>query len=76
VQEAEEVRKLMAERGITVKEGEVLNKRELQQKEFERKTKEQQARFELHAAHMLPAQVTSLTSASALRRLLSVAMCK
>jgi translation initiation factor 3 subunit A len=40
-EEAEEVRKLMAEKGITIKDGEVLNKRALQQKEFERKTKEQ-----------------------------------
>jgi hypothetical protein len=68
VQEAEEVRKLMAERGITVKEGEVLNKRELQQKEFERKTKEQQARLQPHATHMFPHK--SFTCAPALHRLL------
>lgn len=43
--EAEEVRKLLREKGIAVKDGEVLNKRELQQKEFERKTREQ-AEFE------------------------------
>jgi hypothetical protein len=44
-EEEAEVRKLIKERGISIKDGEVLNKRELQQKEFERKTKEQ-AEFE------------------------------
>lgn len=40
-QEAEEVRKMIREKGITVKEGEQLDKRALMQREFERKAREQ-----------------------------------
>ena len=40
-QEAEEVRKMILEKGITVKEGESLDKRALMQREFERKAREQ-----------------------------------
>jgi hypothetical protein len=45
-EEEAEVRKLIKEHGISVKDGVVLNKRKLQQQEFERKTKEQ-AEFEV-----------------------------
>lgn len=40
-EEAEEVRKMMREKGIVVKDGETLDKRALMQREFERKAKEQ-----------------------------------
>lgn len=40
-QEAEEVRKMMLDKGIVVKDGETLDKRALMQREFERKAKEQ-----------------------------------
>lgn len=39
-EEAEEVRKMMREKGIVVKDGETLDKRALMQREFERKAKE------------------------------------
>ena len=40
-EEAEEVRRMMREKGIVVKDGETLDKRALMQREFERKAKEQ-----------------------------------